>query len=198
MKTRSFTPLFFLAVVLTACSPNNLPPAEGPQRLAVTQLKDARKISLSTEERVALYLSSAKESLALIDSPTAGESARSVYNQAVTELTVLLRSSEAGSEWDRPRTFTHQGATYQLRIAKGTDQGQWTTDEFTSFVPASEVDLKTIKRRNRLDGLGGALVGIRKTDPLEPFSTAVGVSAPVTSVLDFKGNVGTLTLIDPT
>jgi pimeloyl-ACP methyl ester carboxylesterase len=49
-----------------------------------------------------------------------------------------------------------------------------------------------------VDGIGGALVGVRKTSPLEPFSPMVGVTAPVTAVLDFKGNDVTLSLIDPT
>ena len=59
------------------------------------------------------------------------------------------------------------------------------------------MDLKTIQRRNRQDGIGGALVGVRKTTPLEPFSPLVGVTAPVTAVLDFNANDVTLTLIDP-
>jgi hypothetical protein len=67
-----------------------------------------------------------------------------------------------------------------------------------SLTPASEVSLKTIKRRNRQDGVGGALVGIRKSDPLEPFSPLVGVTAPVTAVLDFNGSEVVLSLIDPT
>ena len=57
--------------------------------------------------------------------------------------------------------------------------------------------LKTIKRRNVQPGIGGALVGVHKTDPLEPFSPRVGITAPVTATLDFKGRDVTLTLVDP-
>jgi pimeloyl-ACP methyl ester carboxylesterase len=60
------------------------------------------------------------------------------------------------------------------------------------------VDFKTIDRRNRQDGIGGALVGVHKTAPLEAFSPMVGVTAPVTAVLDFKGPEVTISLIDPT
>jgi hypothetical protein len=39
---------------------------------------------------------------------------------------------------------------------------------------------------------------VRKTDPLEMFSPLVGVAAPVTATLDFKGRDVTLSLVDPT
>jgi hypothetical protein len=39
---------------------------------------------------------------------------------------------------------------------------------------------KKIQHRNRIDGHGGSLVGIRKTSSAESFSTPLGVTAPVT------------------
>jgi pimeloyl-ACP methyl ester carboxylesterase len=59
------------------------------------------------------------------------------------------------------------------------------------------VPAKSIVRKNRQDGVGGALVGVRQTTPREPFATPVGVTAPVTAVLDCKGRAATLTLYDP-
>lgn len=185
-------------LVLSACAPNGLPPAEGPHRDAVIHLKDAGAKSLTTEQRAARYLASARESSQLLDHPESGDSARIIYNKAASDLTVLLRSADNGQLWNRPLTLTHNGTSYRLRFAKGTRDGQWDPAMFTSFTPAEDVDLKTIKNRNRIDGIGGALVGVRKTDPREPFSTAVGVTAPVTALIDFIGNDATLTLIDPT
>lgn len=46
----------------------------------ITYLREASKPSLSAEERAALYLASAKEAAALMDSPNSGESARVIYN----------------------------------------------------------------------------------------------------------------------
>ena len=63
-------------LVLSACAPNGLPPAEGPHRDAVTHLKDAGAKSLTTEQRAARYLASARESSQLLDHPESGDSAR--------------------------------------------------------------------------------------------------------------------------
>lgn len=186
------------ALVISACAPTKLPPEEGFHRFAVAQLKEAGKQSLGTEERAALYLSSAREASSLLDSPNSGEPARIIYNKAAADLTVLLSSAGQGRLWNRPLTLTSGNTTYRLRFAKGTIDGVWNPDYFTSFSPAATVDLKTIKRRNRVDGIGGALVGVHKPNPLEPFSPLVGVTAPVTATLDFNGRDVTLSLIDPT
>lgn len=151
------------ALAISACAPTKLPPEEGFHRSAVAQLKQARKQSLGTEERAVLYLSSAKEASSLLDSPNSGEPARIIYNQAAADLTVLLRSSAQDRMWNRPLTLTSGITTYRLRFAKGTRDGIYDPDWFTSFTPASEVDMDSVKNRHRQDGLGGALVGVRKT-----------------------------------
>lgn len=188
-------PALFAIPLLTAlltlgCAPSVTP----PQELARDRLKQAESVRLTPEQRVVLYLDAARESTRLLDN----DDARSIYNQSAADLTVLLREAEKGSLWNRPHTLTSGGSSYRLRFAKGTRDGIWDPAYFTSFTPAAEVDLKTIDHRNRQDGLGGALVGVRKTDPLEAFSPRVGVTAPVTAVLDFKGDDVTLSLIDPT
>ena len=186
------------ALAITACAPTALPPEEGAHRTAVMHLKQAASKSLPAEQRAALYLESAKEASALFASPASGAAARVIYNQAATDLTVLLRSARHGNLWNRPLTLASGSTTYRLRFAKATRDGVWDPAYFTSFTPAANVDLKTIKHRNRQDGIGGALVGVHKTNPLEHFSPLVGVTAPVTAVLDFKGQDVTLSLIDPT
>jgi len=186
------------AFVVTACAPSGLPPAEGLHKSAVSQLNQAGKTTLSAEQRAVFYLDAAKESAALLASGQSADPSRVIYNKAAADLTLLLSSSANRSLWNRPLNLSHGGSTYRLRFAKGTRDGLWSPDYFSSFVSANGVDLKTIKRRNRIDGIGGALVGIRKTSPLESFSPLVGVTAPVTAVLDFKGNDVTISLIDPT
>jgi len=186
-----------LAGFFTACATRSLPPAPGPLHSSVISIRQAASTKTSPETRAALYLQAAREAAALLDSPESAAAARLIYNQAAADLTLLLRSSENGTLWNRPHTFTHGGTTHRLRFAKGNADGHWDPNYFTAFTLAHEEDLKTIKRRNRQDGLGGALVGARKTAPVEQFTLPVGVSAPVTAVLDFQGNDAVLTLIDP-
>ena len=186
------------ALAFTACAPTGLPPEEALHRSAVLSLKEASSRKATPEQRAAHYLDATREASALLDSPVSGEAAREVYNQSVAGLTILLRETGDGALWNRPLTLVSGDSTYRLRFAKGTRDGIWNPDDFTSFTPADEVELKTIKRRNRQDGIGGALVGVRKTEPLEAFSPRVGVTAPVTAVLDFKGKDVLLTLVDPT
>jgi triacylglycerol esterase/lipase EstA (alpha/beta hydrolase family) len=120
-----------------------------------------------------------------------------VYNKATADLTVLLRGAEGGRMWNHPLTLSSGSKTYHLRFAKGTHDGVWDPGYFASFTPADEVTSKTIKNRNVQDGFGGALVGVHKDEPLEPFSPLVGITSTVTAVLDFKGSDVTLSLQDP-
>lgn len=189
---------FCATLVLTNCAPPALPPAEGAPRAAVLHLKQAGAQTLSAEQRAVLYLESANEASALMGSAGSGAAARVIYNKAAADLTVLLRAAEGGGMWNRDLTLASGAARYRLRFAGGTRDGIWDPAYFTSFTPAGEVELKTIQRRNRQDGVGGALVGVHQTAPLEAFAPKVGVTAPVTAMLDFKGRDVTLSLLDPT
>ena len=110
---------------------------------------------------------------------------------------MLLRAADRGQLWNRPLTITSGATTYRLHFAAGTRDGIWDPGYFNTFTPADMVHNPDIQRDNHQDGIGGALVGVRKTDPLEHFSPLVGVTAPVTAVLDFHGHDATLTLVDP-
>lgn len=198
-RMKSHLPLVpvFAVLALGACAPTGLPPAEGSHRAAVVSMEQAASPKATPEQRAALYLQAAREASALLDSPESGAAARLIYNKAAADLTVLLRSADKGSLWNRPLTLSSGGTTYRLRFAKGTRDGHWDPAYFTSFTLAEDVDLKTIERRNRQDGMGGALVGVRKADPLEAFSPRVGITAPVTATLEFKGEETVLSLVDP-
>lgn len=182
------------ALAISACAPTSAPPSVS---LAKQLLDQARSSKLTPGQRAALCLDSARQAAGNLDQDPSGEAAE-VYNRAAAELTILLREADHGSLWNRPLTLGSGDSIYQLRFAKATADGVWNPDYFTSFTPADQVDLKTIERRNVRQGVGAALVGVRKTDPLEAFSPLVGIAAPVTAVLDFKGRDVTLTLVDPT
>ncbi len=192
MNLRTSTVSVLAMLLAAACAPSH-----SPGRLAGARLKLAQSAKLTTEQRATLYLDAARVAAGSLGNDPYGE-ARTAYNKAAADLTVLLRSESGGSLWNRPISLRHGDTGYRLRFAKPLRDGRHDPAWFTSFTPADAVEMDSVKNRHRRDGVGGALVGVRKTTPLEPFSPRVGVTAPVTAVLDFKGREVTLSLIDPT
>lgn len=119
------------------------------------------------------------------------------YNEAVSDLTVLLRSGDDGALWNHPLTLAGAGTSYRLRFAPGGGKGSWSPETFTHFAVADKISQKTIRKRDVREGVGAALVGIRKKDPAEPFAPRVGVTGAVTATVEFHGHDATLTLRDP-
>jgi hypothetical protein len=197
MHFRRFRPLFMGACLslLAACA--TVPSNPSSQASAVSSLQAARSTRATVEQRVALYLQAASATAPLLGTGKEATSARETYNTAVAELTILLRSADQGALWTKPLLVSNGGHTYQLRYQPGSSQGVWAPDYFTSFVPASSVNEKLVKTRNVREGVGGTLVGVRKTDPLEKFSPRVGLAAAVTATVDFQGKTATLVLNDP-
>lgn len=187
---------FCAALLISGCAGIGQPAPHAHTKPGEAALKEAAHIKRAPEERAALYLKAAQEAAMAPGALASDEHNLRVYNQAAADLTVLLRSSNQGSLWNRPVSLRTGDTQYHLRYAKATD-GIWDPGFFSDFTQASEVKQKSIKRKNFDQGVGGALVGVRKNSPLEPFSPAVGITAPATAVLDFQGNNVTLTLVDP-
>ena len=181
-------------VAACATSPSHAP----PQSQAVSSLQAARSTRISPEQRIALYLQAAATAAPLLGSGKEDSSARETYNTAAAELTILLRSTSGGSLWNKPLTVSNGGAVYQLQYQKGNNQGVWAPEYFTDFVSTSSVKSDLVKATNLRAGVGGALVGVHKTDPREEFSPLVGIAAAVTTTLSFQGQKATLVLNDPT
>lgn len=187
-------------LLLSGCATQDAPLADGLHRQAKDSFRQAASRKIAVEQRAALYVDAAFAASRLLDTPDpeAAAEARRVYNEAVADLTIMLRTAGGDRFWNRTLHLSSGDSTYSLRFSQGTREGAWDPDDFTSFTAADEVKLKTIKRGNRQEGVGGALVGVRKSTPPEAFSPAVGITAPVTAVLDFNGRIATLTLVDPT
>lgn len=186
------------SLVITGCAPSGLKDIHPSHADALDHLKQATVQARSPEVRAAHCLAAAEFSLCDLDSVDRSASARLVYNRAAADLVVLLRESRQGTLWNRPLSLATGSRTYQLRFAQSARDGLYDPAFFTSFTRADSVKAGSIQHPNRQHGIGGALVGIRKTSPLEPFSPLVGVTAPVTAVLDFRGTEVTVSLIDPT
>jgi len=198
MKRPPFVLLLCVAFAVSACVNTPVTPDQAETRAATAYLKEAGAKATPAEQRAGLYLHSAAEASSLLGSNTSGATARLIYNQAAADLTVLLRGAEQGRLWNRPLTLTAGTTSYHLRFAQASRDGVWNPNEFTTLVPAVTVPEKSVRRKDRQDGIGGALVGVHQSQPLAPFSPRVGVTAPVTALIDFKGNDATLSLIDPT
>ena len=195
----SFRLLLHLCLGLSAgsCVPTSPAAHRSGSSAAAGLLKDAAVKTTADEQRAALYLQAAAEAHSVLSKTSSDEAARRIYNQAATDLVVLLRSSRDASLWNRPLSLSAGGNSYHLRFAAGDGRAIWDPGYFTDFVPASGVKHKIIDRLNHQPGYGGALVGVRKMRPLEPFSPKVGITAAVSAVLDFRGRNVTLALIDP-
>src|SRR5882762_1297514 len=171
--------------------------ARGPEYAPTASLmREARSANVPVEKRAADYLQAAAMTAPLLGTGI-GTPACETYNAACGELTVLLRSSEGGQLWNQPMTFAANSTTYHLRLEPASN-AVWAPNYFATFVPADQIKEKLIRRENTHEGVGGALVGVRKVNPPEKFAPPRGISASVTATLDFHAKDATLALRRPT
>ena len=187
--------LFFAACSTTEPSISAKAP---PLAQAALELKLARKITLPAEQRAGYFLDAAALASANFAEPRAQE----IYNTAAAELTDLLREQNDGQLWNRPLALAANGKAYRLTFHAGAEQGVWQPGYFTDFKPAAGIKRKHLRRSVTEPGVGGTLVGFRKTpglapDRRAPFEPRPGFVAPVTATLDFHGSDVALTLNDP-
>src|SRR6267154_4517812 len=170
--------------------------ARGPEYAPTASLmREARSANVPVEKRAADYLQAAAMTAPLLGTGI-GAPACETYNAACGELTVLLRSSEGGQLWNQPMTFAANSTTYHLRL-EPAGSAVWAPNYFTTFVPADAIKEKLVRKGNTNEGVGGALVGVRKVDPPERFAPRRGITAPVTATLDFHATNATLALRRP-
>jgi hypothetical protein len=170
---------------LTSCAT----PPQGGGRLvyapAVDSLREARSSQVPVEKRAADYLQVAAMTAPLLGTGSQETPARDTYNIAAAELTVLLRSGDGGRLWNHPVTLANGSESYRLHL-QPAGPAIWAPNYFTAFELPREIERKGVKRINRRDGVGGALVGLRTISPRENFAPFKGIAAPVTTTLEFK------------
>ena len=170
--------------------------ARGPEYAPTASImREARSSNVPVEKRAADYLQAAAVTAPLLGNGI-GTPACETYNAACGELTVLLRSSEGGRLWNHPLTLAGNNQTYHLRLEPASN-AIWAPNYFTSFELEQQIKEKLIKKENIDQGVGGALVGVRKVDPPEKFAPPRGITAAVTATLDFHGKDATLALRRP-
>ncbi len=189
-------------------------PPEGSAPAAIVSaarlsLAEARRTQSDPRTAVGHYLDAADaavQSVGLSSGNAGSEEARSIYNTASQEVTVLLRSS--AELWNRTETIPSYNGTYRLRFAAGSHQnGTWDPGYFDFFRTPRQVHEKLAHQEARINDWGGVLVGVYKpADPRKYFLPLVGLAVPVTAALDFRPSASraervreaTLTLYDPT
>ncbi|HEU5314222.1 MAG TPA: alpha/beta fold hydrolase [Candidatus Udaeobacter sp.] len=163
---------------------------------AASIMREARSSQVPVEKRAADYLQVAAMTATLLGTGAQETPARDTYNAACGELTVLLRSSEGGRLWNHPLTLTGNNNTYHLRLEPAAS-AVWAPNYFTTFELEGQVKEKLIRKENIQQGVGGALVGVRRLVPSEKFAPPRGISAAVTATLDFHAKDVTLALRRP-
>ena len=189
--TAAVTCLAFLASCATAPQTGR-----GPEYAPTASImREARSANVPVERRAGDYLQAAALTAPLLGNGI-GTPACETYNAACGELTVLLRSSEGGQLWNQPLTLAGNNTTYRLRLEPASN-AVWAPNYFTTFVPADAIKQKLYRKGNTNEGVGGALVGVRKVDPPEKFAPGRGITSPVTATLDFHATNATLALRRP-
>jgi pimeloyl-ACP methyl ester carboxylesterase len=171
--------------------------ARGPEYApAASVMREARSSNVPVEKRAADYLEAAAITAPLLGTGTQPTPALNTYDAACGELTVLLRNSEGGRLWDHPMTLAGNNTAYHLRF-EPAGNAVWAPNYFTTFELEGQVKEKLIRRENIQQGVGGALVGVRRLVPSEKFAPPRGISAAVTATLDFHAKDVTLALRRP-
>jgi triacylglycerol esterase/lipase EstA (alpha/beta hydrolase family) len=163
---------------------------------AASIMSEARSTNVPVEKRAADYLQAAAMTAPLLGSAAPETPACNTYNAACGELTVLLRDDDGGRLWNRPLNLVGNNATYHLRLEPAST-AVWAPNYFTTFVPADAIKEKLVRKGNTNEGVGGALIGVRKVDPPEKFAPRRGITAPVTATLDFHATNAALALHRP-
>src|SRR5271166_4539765 len=169
-------------------------------------LAEARKTQSDPRTAVGHYLEAYAAVRSLGVSSGNEAEARSIYNAASQEVTVLLRSS--AELWNRTETIPSRDGIYRLRFAAGSHkEGTWDPGYFDFFRTPGQVHEKVAHQEARINDWGGVLVGVYKpADPRKYFLPLVGLAVPVTAALDFTPSASsdgrvrevTLALYDPT
>ena len=111
--------------------------------------------------------------------------ARLTYNAACVELAARVGKSSGGPSL--PATFSTPSGTYRLEFDPTHESGAWDPFLFAKLLSTDELKNQRLVSKPPLSGYGGALVGVS----LPPNARAlllprVGVSAPVTAVVNFS------------
>jgi pimeloyl-ACP methyl ester carboxylesterase len=110
---------------------------------------------------------------------------RLTYNAACVELAARVGKSIGGVSL--PATFSTPSGTCRLEFNPTHQSGAWDPSFFAKLLPTDELKNQRLVSKPPLSGYGGALVGVSlPPNPRELLLPRIGVSAPVTAVVNFS------------
>ena len=110
---------------------------------------------------------------------------RLTYNAACVEL--AARVSRSTGSASLPAIFSTPLGTYRLEFDPTHQPGVWDPSLFAKLLPTDDIANKRLVSKAPLSGYGGALVGVSlPSNWRELLLPKVGVSAPVTAVVNFS------------
>ena len=172
--------LFPLLCVLASCATSDTGMRGEKTTSAEALLADARQAK-DPAAQIGFALAaadSAARNLAVGD-------ARLTYNAACVELGARVGKSTGGVSL--PATFSTPSGTYKLEFNTAHHSGAWDPSLFAKLLPTNEMKNKHLVSPAPLSGYGGALVGVSlPPNPRELLLPRVGVSAPVTAIVNFS------------
>ena len=174
-----------------------------PLAMAERYLKEARKKQLPREKRVGFLLAAAHASWSELDRGETRDQARQIYNTSAAEFAALLRDTPG--VWNTTTIIEGPDRSYRVSFASGNrHRGIWAPDFFKELLLPAALRDKSLHNVVNRRGFGGILVGVHKPeDPRRWLFPTMGVSAPVTAIVDFDASDPahlsvTLSLYDPT
>jgi hypothetical protein len=162
---------------------------------------EARKKQLPREKRVGFLLAAAHASWSELDKGETRDQARQIYNTSAAEFAALLRDTPG--VWNTTTITEGPDRSYRVSFAPGNrGRGIWAPDFFKELLLPATLRDKSLHNVVNPEGIGGILVGVHKPeDPRKWLLPTMGVSAPVTAIVDFEASDpinATLSLYDPT
>ncbi|MEI6279186.1 MAG: hypothetical protein WCQ16_07380 [Verrucomicrobiae bacterium] len=161
-------------------------------------LRQSRSSARTFEKRLGLAVAAADlAAKAVAKSGAKGD--RMLYNEACSAVAVLSRKVSL------PVTLATPTGTYRLESDSTWSAGRCDPSYFSDLIPTAKIKNKSLVAKRPPAGFGGALVGVhRAPNPRDLFLPKVGVSAPVTAVVNFEPSTNrggphraTLALYDP-
>jgi pimeloyl-ACP methyl ester carboxylesterase len=200
--------LGFAALLLLSagCSTDESQVGGPPVVQAESRLKRAQKLKLNPEKQAAEYLAVAEICSKEIGhagvAPASGPNgALALYNEAAADLATNLPKLIGQGD---PGTLTLRdsdtGQTYQLRI-ESDKPGEYKPGSFQQILSAAHINKKGLLQDAVRNGLGGAVVGVEQSQPVQRLQPLKGYRLPLTAIVDltsFKGKpIARLRLINP-
>jgi len=202
--TQRFASLSLLAALTLysagcATAPAGGKPLNQQATLAGEQLRKADRAPLSSPSAVVLSLSAAQNALTLAADKSAAPAVREqgtrIYNAAVAKCVLALQKQPPWPEGQTARTFTGNGAAYQVRVVTQGEPSLKNPAKYTRLIDSTTIFRKHLKSDVERTGLGASLVGVTENSEAKtPNQPHGGFAEPLTAVATFqKSRRGSIT-----